>query len=179
MGNKKWPNYKFNIDLFDSRRDIDYEEIKEICEGNNLEVPEEGDWQSDNYQTAEDIARECDEEYLQDDLLSATCNDDYKILTGVLGLWDGKHEIRYTITKDDLDEMVKQCLRKSDALDYKVKLENGALTIYCYHHDGCNIFEIRKLSKKGMKALIDNYEKELKKEYLKRIKWDCMNGCLA
>ena len=61
------------------------------------------------------------------------------VVTGSLGLWDGKHKIYPTC--GELMEMIDKCLK--DAYDYVLKIENNVLYIENHHHDGTNYYEIR------------------------------------
>lgn len=60
------------------------------------------------------------------------------VITGVLGLWDGKHTIQPTYA--NLAQCITKCLRDSDGA--KIYEEDGILKIDDYHHDGVNHFEI-------------------------------------
>lgn len=61
------------------------------------------------------------------------------VVTGSLGLWDGKHKIYPTC--GELMEMINKCLK--DAYDYVLKIENNVLYVENHHHDGTNYYEIR------------------------------------
>ena len=68
------------------------------------------------------------------------------IITGELGLWNGKHEI-YPMHCNTLYDAILRCSRNADSV--KVEYQDGAVRVYSYHHDGCNVFMIHKLSKRG------------------------------
>lgn len=68
---------------------------------------------------------------------------------GVLGLWNGKHKItpkRF----DNLREAILACME-----DYNIIAEDsyGNLIISAYHHDGQNLFKIKKVTDKGVRCL--------------------------
>ena len=68
---------------------------------------------------------------------------------GVLGLWNGKHKI---IPKkfDNLRKAILACLE-----DYNIIAEDsyGNLIVSAYHHDGQNLFKIKKVTNKGTRCL--------------------------
>jgi len=68
------------------------------------------------------------------------------IITGNLGLWDGKKEI-YPEYVTSLVKAIEKCLDKCD--DYIVYLNNGKLEVEGLHHDGRNTFMISAFSNKG------------------------------
>lgn len=65
------------------------------------------------------------------------------VVTGCLGLWDGHHTIQATLF-DSLNNAINQCLE--GAWDFSVKVEDEVMYVNAYHHDGCNSFEIRKIT---------------------------------
>lgn len=74
---------------------------------------------------------------------------DYYVVTGSLGLWDGRHS-GICETFDNLYDALSKC--SSDAYDIVVKYEDKALKFENHHHDGTNYFEVYNLS-------FDDYDK--------------------
>ena len=75
------------------------------------------------------------------------------VVTGSLGLWDGKHDIdaKHFPT---LDRAINACI---SGCDYIIITENeGVIKIKGIHHDGTNNFEIHKLNDKGYDAHCDD-----------------------
>lgn len=68
------------------------------------------------------------------------------IITGELGLWDRKRKI-CPMRCDTLYEAITRCSRNADSI--KVEYQDGVVSVHSYHHDGCNTFQIHKLSKRG------------------------------
>lgn len=68
------------------------------------------------------------------------------IITGKLGLWDGKHEI-YPVRCDTLYDAISECSKNADSV--KVEYQDGVVRVHSYHHDGCNSYQIHKISKRG------------------------------
>lgn len=75
------------------------------------------------------------------------------IMTGNLGLWDGKHPAG--IVFDTFDDFFYKAT--SDCLYWKFWDENGHLYFQCSHHDGTNCFEIKQMTERGEKYL-ENWE---------------------
>lgn len=64
---------------------------------------------------------------------------DYCVVTGSLGLWNGRRGGICT-TFDNLYDALAKC--STDALEIVVSVEDGAIHFDTYHHDGVNHFEI-------------------------------------
>lgn len=67
------------------------------------------------------------------------------ILRGTVNRWDGAYQAGTIFTDiiSTFNKMIKGC-------DYiHIYSENGHLYFQCTHHDGVNIFEIKKLTEKG------------------------------
>lgn len=134
--------------LIDTMRDVEWDEIREHCEGNDIEtLPKEGtkeywgivghikDWEWDDF-----IFN-----------LKHCLENERFIITGTLGLWNGSHDI-YATVKDGLYEAVMYCISES-ILDVDVHFNDGIIEVNCHHHDGTNCFEIHRLSYLGKKEL--------------------------
>ena len=67
------------------------------------------------------------------------------LIRGYMGRWDGTHAAGHVF--DDFDEMFYQAARDCDY--WKIWDENGHLYFKCSHHDGTNLFEIKRLTQKG------------------------------
>lgn len=62
------------------------------------------------------------------------------VITGVLGLWDGQHEI-IPVEAKNLVEAVRKCLEDENSI---YEDEEGNFCIEAHHHDGVNHFKIMK-----------------------------------
>ena len=111
----------------------------------------------DNYdkEKFEEYCQEVNDEYFNDNFgkggnwaFSPLRNQKVEV-QGILGLWDGKRKI---IPKqfDNLREAILACLE-----DYNIIAEDsyGNLIISAYHHDGQNLFKIKKVTDKGTRCL--------------------------
>lgn len=70
------------------------------------------------------------------------------LVTGTLGLWDGRHTVRGV--EPTLARALCTCMGEGD-----VTVEEdgrGNLTVTARHHDGVNTFEIRLLTEKGVRS---------------------------
>lgn len=77
------------------------------------------------------------------------------VVTGSLGLWNGRHDIdaKHFPT---LDKAINACVSGCDCI---IIAENeGVINIKGIHHDGTNYFEIHKLNEKGYDAHCDDKE---------------------
>lgn len=74
------------------------------------------------------------------------------VVSGCLGLWNGKHVIVPTICKS-IYSAVQKCLK--DAYEYVIKIEDGVLVVENHHHDGTNIFEIRIFNEENIEKIED------------------------
>ena len=110
----------------------------------------------DNYdkEKFEEYCQEVNDEYFNDDFgkdgnwaYSPLKNQKVEV-QGVLGLWDGKRPVKAQF--DNLYEAIQECLE-----DYNIIAEDsyGNLIISAYHHDGQNLFKIKKVTDKGTRCL--------------------------
>lgn len=157
-----------------------YEDYKEWCDDCDVDcIYEEGstefyDWVHE--QIDEDI--QCDKMNMQ---YSEYAERNF-IITGALGLWDGKHGIK-PVFKHGLCEAIDKCISGSDIWDYDVFLNDDEdyITVHAKHHDGTNVFEIHMLTREGAEAWEKAYEEyeygdadypELKEEWLEKIEFN-------
>jgi len=79
------------------------------------------------------------------------------VLTGTLGLWWGHPEIKPE-RFESVADAIRRCMNGSDCHDVFAEFNNGVITVDCYHHDGCNSFTIKALSKKGIAKQYAEYK---------------------
>ena len=148
--------------IFDSRVELTYEDYKDYCDG--LDIPYE--YKEDSRQFYD----WCDEERcrMAEDFwenLKWTGITDDVIITGTLGLWNGHPDIvPVRLTSKDwyrrhdgtsgyhesaIRRAIEKCVSDSSIWDFDVQFDNGVIIVNAYHHDGCNSFEIHRLSKNG------------------------------
>ena len=130
-------------------------------------------------QVEQDI--ECDIENMK---YSKYADRDF-IITGSLGLWDGRHPVVHPVIENGLVDTIMKCVDSSDIWDYDVFINDDEdyITVHAKHHDGTNVFEIHLLTEEGAKAYQEAYddwnygdasvpEPELKPEYFEKIEFN-------
>lgn len=121
------------------KSDEELELVKDFCEANDWEIPEEGsnEW----YQILSDYDEQ-DGEWFWDQVRQFDKKVDRRILvSGTLGLWWGHPDIKPE-EFSSLESALQECLGR-DTLDIKAyEDEKGRFFFDCHHHDGCNCFEI-------------------------------------
>lgn len=157
-----------------------YEDYKEWCDECDVDcIYEEGstefyDWVHE--QIDEDI--HCDKINMKD---SEYAERNF-IITGSLGLWDGKHNIR-PVFEHGLCEAIDYTIKGRDIWDFDVFLNDDEdyITVHAKHHDGTNVFEIHMLTREGAEAWEKAYEEyeygdadfpELKEEWFEKIEFN-------
>ena len=121
---------------------FEYESYEEHCDINGIEPCGKD---SDEY--FEWCAEEAEEAYNCDMDEVRACKE-YNVpcvITGTLGLWDGKHNIHPTKVGSVYDAIIR-CYGRDSLSNLKVNYEDGKIVVYYSHHDGTNIFFIHALS---------------------------------
>ena len=80
-------------------------------------------------------------------------DDGYFILMGTVGRWDGPRAAGYVFK--DFDDMFYKAIKDCDY--WKFWDDNGHFFFKCSHHDGTNMFEIKRINDKAIN-FIDNWE---------------------
>ena len=139
------------IELFDSEREVSFEEIKDHCEANEIPVPEED---SDKWWDIVNDIREWD----CDDFRSDACYHfdlGLCLVKGYAGLWNGNAEGGKVMRINSANDLFFM-----DVDRVRVTLEDDGLVVYGYHHDGTNRYVVYQLTERGEK-FIENHEDEL------------------
>jgi len=131
---------------------FDREDYEAYCEDNGIEDGgDEGffDWCAEetqvNYESDMDSIESCKEYNVP------------VVVTGTLGLWWGHPEIKPE-RFESVADAIHDCMERSDCNDVLVEYNDGVITMDCYHHDGCNSFTIKALSKKGIAKQYAEYK---------------------
>ena len=125
---------------------LSYDDYKEWCEEMEEEIHPE---HSEKYW---DQCRRI----FENDWDDFKCNMKYSkwnvpcMITGSLGLWNGRPNIAPVYCKTLIDAIAK-CSDRCD--DAEVNLKDGYIEVLGKHHDGTNCFEIHILSKKGLREV--------------------------
>ena len=132
-----------------SRKDL-YDEYLEECEMNGIE-PSSMD--SNEYMS---WCIELERRNMEDDLDNIRCSANLRgswVITGTLGLWDGRHTI-IPVVVDGLSAAILRCAED----DVKVSYDSSSVYVSSSHHDGTNSFTIRKLSRKALDIINSDCE---------------------
>ena len=87
------------------------------------------------------------------------------ILQGFTGRWDGTYKGGYIFT--DFMEMFYKATKDCDYIH--IYDENGHFYIQCSHHDGTNLYEVKKVTQNGtyyLERWEDNWEDKRTEEYI-------------
>jgi hypothetical protein len=132
-------------------KDFCREDYEEYCEVNGMEPGDEDDFS--------DWCREETDMNFEQDLDNIETCKEYNVpvlITGHLGLWWGKPEID-AVRMESVIDAVHKCLNSAD-YGALIEWEDGEIHVYSYHHDGCNSFTIKALSKKGQARQSGEYK---------------------
>lgn len=125
--------------------DWDYQDYVEFCEVNRIEPKEEEfpEW-------VEEMVRENWDEDMSNIRDFAGFNVPV-VITGTLGLWDGKHTI-VPVYMNSVYEAINRCIGRSiEAVE--VSEMDGAIIVHAFHHDGTNCFTISRADGKRFEYL--------------------------
>lgn len=136
-------------------------DVKDFCREDYVEHCEINGWEPGD---ENDFVEWCQEEAsinFDEDLDNIENCKEYNVpvlITGHLGLWWGKPEID-AVREESVIDAVHRCLRSAD-YGATIEWEDGEIRVYSYHHDGCNCFTIKALSKKGQAKQYAPYKPE-------------------
>lgn len=128
--------------LLDTTREIEREEILDFCECNGIDAPTEGS--DEEYKLINEL-RDIDYIQFNEDIECHFTHDGSIVITGTLGLWNGRKEIVPTI-KPNLDAAIKACFGSCDEFKVEYNEEEKSISVRSYHHDGCNSFTLRAIT---------------------------------
>ena len=138
-----------------------YASYVEHCQANEIEPEGEN---SKDYWDYVSMMEQLDYEDFFRNLKYAKADKGNYVVTFDLGLWDGHMKGYIEEVFDNLTDAIKECMNSSrDYNDHKIEYEDGMLNFHDLHHDGTNIMNIRLLSKKGERALLDPQEPDWEK----------------
>ena len=136
-----------NYDLWEDY----FEDAKEYLVENGADeedITDEEIWSEIYFQ--DELNWEAEKEMLNNFFEGATW-----ILQGYSGRWNGRCKGGYIFT--DFEDMFYKAVKDCDYIH--IFDENGHLFLKCSHHDGTNIYEIKKMTQQGI-------------DYLDRWSWD-------
>lgn len=139
-----------------------YEQYKEYClECNNVaedEIPAEDSqayhcWANEERDIEWEDFRTALKEYADKQ------KGDGFMITGSLGLWDGRHDIYPTFVKT-LRAAVEKCAENGDYIKVELDKKLHVIEVAVSHHDGTNLFTIQEI--KNYNAAANGYKKPIK-----------------
>lgn len=129
----------------------DYDSYKEWCEDMDETPSPENSWDYINW-----VNRMIENDY-EDLIANIKCskNNGRCVITGKLGLWWGRPEIKEE-EQETLVDAIKRC-NTNDYLEVYENEEDGSVEVHSIHHDGTNIFNIYPLTNSGKKGKYPKY----------------------
>ena len=140
--------FKGKAKLFDSTYKPAYENYVEGCKVNHVEPQAEDS--NDYWEYVYETRQMWFDDFFRYGLKSVLSHDKPCLISGTLGLWDGRHDIQ-PVKCVNLAKAIKKCFGSCD--DYEVEFSYGVIYVTSYHHDGVNTFEIKLLSTRGVNAM--------------------------
>lgn len=128
---------------------MDYEDYAKMCRENDENpFPEGSQAYYDHINSLTDQDLDNFKDNLQYSKYNLPC-----LMTGTLGLWDGRADL-CPVKYGSLLEGIKDIMHhSSDCQDWEINLTEGALELLGKHHDGTNAFYLHILSAKGLKEV--------------------------
>lgn len=124
-----------------------YEQYKEYCEEyecmSENEIPAEDSQEFICWANSEQSANWLDFDMALRDYAKKQKGDGFMI-TGSLGLWDGRHDIYPTFVKT-LRAAVEKCAENGDYIKVELDDELNVIEVSVSHHDGTNLFTILEI----------------------------------
>lgn len=134
--------------LYQSDREVTMEEIKDHCEANERDVPEEN---SSEYWDLVNDFREWDWDDFETNIKYSRKLPKQCVITGTLGLWDGRHEIIPVLMDMAGDPMAFFGRFTRNCSDYEMEIgyDEEGLFVKVSHHDGTNRFRVLEVTNAG------------------------------
>ena len=153
--------------FYESDRDVDMDEIREFCEINEIEVPEEN---SGKYW---DIVTQILEPEWDDFIGNVACSDfpACVVVVGKNGLWNGERPVFHPEYIKPTGPSYQERLKAVTAFfgkfipncqcELRIGCDKDGLFVEVPHHDGTNFYHIREVNERGQRywdACTERYE---------------------
>lgn len=143
ISDKSFKENNGEIVFYDSTRIPSMDEIREHCECNEWEVPEEG---SDEYWELVTMMRNDEGNLFRDDCIDLG----WCVMQGHCGLWTGNSACGTVEKIDGGKALLNFAFTGCGIEDAKISVtKEEGLCISAYHHDGTNRYVLRQLTKAG------------------------------
>jgi hypothetical protein len=105
-------------------------------------------YESDAYWQFNEMVNQVEGEEFFYDLSHSKLNDANTkfLVTGYIGWYNKNHRIKPYVM-EGIEQAVETCLDQSDICE--IEFKDGSIIVHAHHHDGCNWFEVRRLTEKG------------------------------
>ena len=135
--------------IYESARCIGMNELPELFEDYYGEEEETPIYESDSYWQFNELVNQVEGEAFFYDLNHNILNGGHTkfLVTGCIGWYEHYHKVKPAVI-EGFEEAVGYCLDGSDTCE--VEFKEGSVIVHAHHHDGCNWFEVRRLSEKGI-----------------------------
>ena len=135
--------------IFESARCIGQNELPDIFDDyfDTEKEPVPG-YETDEYWQFNEIVNQVEGEEFFYDLGHSKLNDANTkfLVTGYYGYYEHYRKAR-PIVAEGIEDAINACLEVADTCE--VEFKDGSIIVHAHHHDGCNWFEVRRLSTKG------------------------------
>lgn len=138
--------------LYESDREVTMDEITEHCEANERDVPEENS--SEYWDIVHDF-HEWDWEDFEGNIKCSKILPGQCVITGTLGLWDGRHEI-IPVMMDMAEDPIAffgRFTRNCGDFEMEIGYDEEGLFVRVSHHDGTNRFRVLEVTDAGQRYL--------------------------
>lgn len=135
--------------LYQSDREVTMDEIKDHCEANERDVPEE---HSSEYWDLVSDFREWDWDDFEGNIRSSRILPGQCVITGTLGLWDGRHEIipvMMDMAEDPMGFFGRFTRGCGGDYELAIGYDEEGLFVTVIHHDGTNRFRVLEVTNAG------------------------------
>lgn len=143
--------------IYDSSRCIGRNELPDIFD-EYFDTEEEPvpEYESEGYWQFNEMVNCTEAENFWEDLRQSELNkaDTPFLVTGHIGWYNSHRKFRPFVTEGIFDA-ISDCLEVINADSCEVEFLDGAILIQAHHHDGCNWFEVRRLTEKGADKAAD------------------------
>ena len=138
--------------IYESARCIGMNELPELFDDyygveDEEEIPV---YESDAYWQFNELVNQVEGEEFFYDLHNNILNEGHTkfLVTGYIGWYNHNRKVTPAVI-EGLEEAVGYALDVINSDQCEIEYKNGSIIVHAHHHDGCNWFEVRRLTEKG------------------------------